>query len=159
MSILIRGSSRCPFCGDVIAADDEAMLFPVFVANELDSAWAFDDIAAHSKCVFEHPLGRHATKLLNEYEDAMQSRTRRCEVCGEVIVNPDDYLMIVRLGDVDDPLHGLSFTELHTSHLSRWPYASSVLTELEGRRQAGTWAGRAVDKLISIVRREMGGVG
>ncbi len=158
MSILVRGSSRCPFCGEVITADDEAMLFPVFVPNELDPLWVFNDVAAHSRCVLAHPLGRQATERLKKYEDAMRAKSRRCAFCGEVVVKPDDYLMIFQLDD-DDPLHDLSLTELHRSHLSLWPHASRLLNELERRRDAGTWMGRAVDKLISIVRHELRGGG
>src|ERR1044071_7143591 len=94
MSILVRGSSRCPLCGDVIGPDDQAILFPVFVANELDPLWLFNDIAVHEKCIDQHPLGRSALDRLSRYEKAMRLRTRRCAVCGEVITNPDDYLMI-----------------------------------------------------------------
>jgi len=66
MAIIIRGKTKCGFCGAVIEDGQKVRSFPHFINNELAPLSVFDDGAFHWECFHNHPLAERAEKRYEE---------------------------------------------------------------------------------------------
>jgi hypothetical protein len=147
MSILIRGLTRCPLCGATVTADEEAVLLPAFVWNELDPLTVFNDAAMHKACFEADPRREMVERIVAELESRTGPGKRRCVVCQREITNPDDYILLPRLVDSDThALHPYNYTHLHKSHVSSWHDYDKVVFLL--RDLADGWKGSSLIWLI-----------
>lgn len=121
MSILIKDLSRCPLCEKPLKENDLSLSFPAFVWEDSDPHIVFNDATIHMTCL-ENRLDR--SQILEIREEALAASlpaNRICAVCDEIVDDPDDYLMIPRLGSKDDdPIRQFRYTHLHRSHLNQW---------------------------------------
>jgi hypothetical protein len=153
MAILVRGSTRCPICGEIIAENDPATAFPPFVSNERDPLFFFSDAAFHERCLDDHPDGAAARKLAAEVREHSEPDQRICVVCGEPIRDPDDFLGFGYLiGDNELAASRFNYTQLHRSHIGRWADLPAALTALEQLRDSGNWQGDWLAKLVGELR-------
>jgi predicted nucleic acid-binding Zn ribbon protein len=160
MAILMRGTTTCQICGKVIEEGEDAMLFPHFVMNECDELYPFSDSACHSACLRNLPLGG----ALGAASEAYLSRTgpgrRRCVVCGNETLDPDDYLLIGYLGaPAEGPLQDFNFTHLHKSHIPSWAEADRFRSLATEALASGRWKGPQLPDLIQVIdaaRRSQG---
>jgi hypothetical protein len=153
MAILLRGKTRCPICGNVIEEGHEAVLFPHFILNEKNPLYALSDRACHSACVNADALGQAMLAAADGYYKSAGPGKRACAVCGNQIINPDDYLLIAYLADPStSPLGKFNYTHLHKSHIRDWKQADEFLTLAKAAVDAGQWRGDALPKII----REIG---
>lgn len=149
MAILVRGATRCPICGRIIADRDAAMLFPAFVANERDPVFFFSDGAFHEPCVDAHVDGAAARKLALDAVEHSRPERRACAVCGEPIRDPDDFLGFGYLtNDPDLAAARFNYLQLHRSHIGRWQDLDAAVVALEQLRDSGRWQGAWLATLI-----------
>src|SRR5262245_42022327 len=107
MALIVVGRTVCPLCRRVIAAGDEYISFPAFIANKLDPLILFNDAAFHQPCFAKHPHAAAAISLLADFEARSGSAGRRCTVCKQPITDPDAFFTLGHLvSDRADPLYG-----------------------------------------------------
>jgi len=156
MAILLRGKTTCPICGKVIEEGDEAISFPHFILNEKDPLFALSDTACHSACVNADPLGLAMLAAADEYYKHTGPGKRGCVVCGNQVLNPDDYLLIGYLGDPHtEALGKFNYTHLHKSHIRDWKEANEFLTLARAAVDAGQWQGDALPGIIREIEAGM----
>jgi hypothetical protein len=149
MAILLIGKTTCPICGKVIEEGDEAVLFPHIILNELDPLYALSDGACHSACVSADPLGRAMLAAAEEYYKKAGPGKRACVVCGNQVLDPDDYLLIGYLGDSStEPLGRFNYTHLHKSRIRDWKQADEFLGLARAAVSSGQWQGSALPRVI-----------
>src|ERR1051326_1038144 len=104
MALFIEGT-RCAVCGRPIAHDEEFLLLPPFVPDEVDPLRVFNDAVVHADCYRGHPLHGRAEERLREADASRREWPPRCGLCGRLIATPDEHFMIGHLTDCpDDPL-------------------------------------------------------
>jgi hypothetical protein len=152
MAILLRGKTRCPICRKVIEEGDEAVTFPHFILNGKDPLSALSDSACHSACVNAYPLGPAMLATAEDYYNNTGPGKRTCVVCGNQVLNPDDYLLIGYLGDPSTELLGrFNYTHLHKSHIRSWNRADEFLSLARAAVDAGRWQGSALTEIIQAI--------
>ena len=138
MAIFIAGVA-CGLCRGTLASD-ELETFAAFIGDRLDPLHVFSDGCFHRACVDAHPLGAEARAWQQRALD--EPRPRRCNACGEVIVDPDDYFGTGLLArGAEDPLHAFNFVHLHRSHAASWPRFAQLRAVLDAAIAAGRWGG------------------
>lgn len=157
MAIVLLGETSCAICAKVIERGDEAVLFPDVVLNEKDPLFALSDAACHAACVNGDARGRAMLAAADTHLRNTGPGKRACAACGGEILDPDDYLLIPRLGDSTDPLGKFNYTHLHASHIRDWKQADAFLTAAKAAIDAGRWRGRALPKLIGDIETGRGG--
>src|SRR5687767_9950584 len=129
MAILLRDKTKCLICGKVIMTGEPAIGFPHFILNEVDPLFALSDSSCHSACVSASPLGSAMLAASNELYKNTGPGKRACAVCGDQVLDPDDYVLIGYLGAPSaGPLARFSYTHLHKSHIPDWKAANEFLT-------------------------------
>jgi hypothetical protein len=158
MAILLRGKTRCPICGNLIEEGDEAVLFPHFVLNEKDPLYALSDAACHRACVNADALGQAMLAAADEYYKRTGPGRRACAVCGNQILNPDEYLLIGYLADAStDPLGKFNYTHLHKSHIRDWKQANEFLALAKAAILSDRWREDALPKIIQEIEAAAAG--
>lgn len=153
MAILVRGSTRCPICGEIIEEGDPAVTFPPFVANERDRLYFFSDAAFHEHCLDDHPDSAAGRKLAAEVLEHSDPDRRSCVVCGEVIRDPDNFLGFGYLtGDGELAASRFNYVQLHRSHIGSWQDLDAALEALEELRDSGRWQGDWLARLLDELR-------
>jgi hypothetical protein len=149
MALLVRGRTVCVLCGLVISADDDAVIFPPMTANTLDPVFRYSDAACHATCVDSACDGWQARERMAELLSANAPSNRRCEVCGELIRDPDDYLGIGYLTFDESLLASrFNFVHLHLSHVHAWSRLGEAIEALRQLSSSGTFVPTdAVDAL------------
>lgn len=149
MALVIRGETKCQFCGNVLDEAQELISFPHFVANEMDPLWLFCDGAFHAECFYAHPLAQVAQR---RYEDIVAHNgpgNRACVVCKNEINTPDRYFTLGHL--TEDPtaaLYRYNYVQAHSSCLPKWRELASVITLIRDLKESGTWKGDVLDHLL-----------
>jgi hypothetical protein len=81
---------------------------------------------------------------------------RACAVCGDQILDPNDYVLIGYLGAPSvGPLAKFSYTHLHKSHIPRWKPANEFLTFAKAVVSSDEWQGDALSKIIQEIEANM----
>jgi hypothetical protein len=84
-----------------------------------------------------------------EYYQKAGPGKRACVVCGNQVLNPDDYLLIGYLGDpTTEPLAKFNYTHLHKSHIRDWKQADEFLVLARAAASSGQWQGSALPGII-----------
>jgi hypothetical protein len=55
MALIVRGSTRCAVCGEVLQEGDEVVGLPHFAADEGDPYWRYTDSGFHASCWADLP--------------------------------------------------------------------------------------------------------
>jgi predicted nucleic acid-binding Zn ribbon protein len=152
MALLLRGKTDCAVCGKVINEDDEATLFPHIIANEQDALFALSDSACHRECAQSDLRGQNMIAAFEESLLRSGPGHRECAVCGEQVLDPDDYFLIGRLtGDTSAPLFKFNYTHLHKSHVAEWDQAAAFLAAAKTHIDTGLWSGEALQGIMESV--------
>jgi len=152
MGILIQGATRCPLCSAVIGEDDDAVLLPAFVWNELDPHEVFSDAALHRTSFDADPRRPSVVRIVAELESRTGPGKRRCVVCEQEITDADDYLLLPRLVDDDThALHRYNYTHRHRSHVAQWSDFERVVALL-GELAETEWKGQSLRSLINELK-------
>jgi hypothetical protein len=81
---------------------------------------------------------------------------RACAVCGDQVLDPDDYFLIGYLGAPSaSPLAKFNYTHLHKSHISSWKPADEFLTLARAAISSGQWQGVVLSKTIREIEAGM----
>jgi hypothetical protein len=140
MALLIRGRTVCGLCGLVISADDDVVIFPPMTSNTVDPIFRYSDAACHASCVDSACDGPQALERMAELLIAGAPGSRRCEACGEVVRDPDDYLGIGFLtSDVSLLASRFNFVHLHRSHIHRWSRLGEAIDALRQLASSGAF--------------------
>jgi hypothetical protein len=92
----------------------------------------FSDAAFHQACVDAHPDGDAARKRAAEVREHSSPYGRTCAVCGEQILDPDDYLGFGYLsGDTGLAASGFNYVHLHRSHISGGGISAQLFKRLK----------------------------
>lgn len=149
MAIIIRGKTKCHFCGAIIEEGQSVSSFPHFIRNELDPLSVFDDGAFHLDCFHNHPLAGEAEQRYEEILERNGPGKRVCVVCNQQITNPDDYFTLGHLtAERASPLYGYNYTQAHNSCLSDWGELRKVVELIKELQLSGKWRG---DGLTSVL--------
>ena len=142
MAILLRGLTPCAVCGKVIKDGEEALLFPHIISNESDPLWRFSDSSCHVGCAKQSPEIRRLMAITEEHFRRTGPGNRKCQVCGEEILDPEDCLMFGYLGDPSvDALARFNFIHVHKSHVASWEPATEFVEMAQAVIDDGRWAG------------------
>ena len=149
MAIIIRGKTKCQFCGAVIEDGEEVRSFPHFVSNELDPLSVFNDGAFHEMCFHNNALAEKAEKRYKEILQRNGPGHRDCVVCTKQITNPDDYFSLGHLTDNPaDPLHDYNYTQAHLSCLRHWADLRKVYALVKDLHLSESWGGQALKSIL-----------
>ena len=133
MALVILGKTICHLCGRVIEEGDEIESFPPMAVDAADPLADFSDAGVHRECLENDPRGRAASALLEEVL-AARDFSRTCEVCAELITDPDDYFSFgILTSRRTDPLYRFNLRTFHRSHLGRWQDAGTALELIRAR--------------------------
>jgi hypothetical protein len=121
MAIIITGKSRCPICNEIINESDDIVMFPPFIQNVNDPFYIFNDAGVHSSCLLKHQLGNQALEYREVILEKTKPENRICDIGGNVITKPDDYIFIDLLtSDVSEELSKFNFMTIDKNNLSQW---------------------------------------
>jgi hypothetical protein len=149
VAIIIRGKTKCGFCGAVIEDGQQATTFGHFVGNESDPLAIFNDGAFHLGCFRNHPLADKAQKRSEELLQRLAPGNRVCVVCNEQIMDPDDYFTLYYLTDnPSDPLYDYNYTQAHSSCLPKWAALRRVSKLVKDLHLSGSWRGNALESVL-----------
>jgi hypothetical protein len=155
MALLLRGKSECSLCGQIIKDEDIASvrLFPAYVLNELDPCFLFSDASFHETCVSKHPYGSYAIRRAEEWYSKVGPGKRKCVVCAEEVIDPDNYLLIEHLSDREgDPLRAFNYTHLHKSCIPKWGERLRFIELVNAAVVSGLLKSPYFDRLINEIR-------
>jgi hypothetical protein len=153
MALVIRGKTICRICGKVIGKDDEVAAFPAFVGNQKDPFYRFNDGAFHQSCFEALPESEAFNRRYREMLEHSGPGHRACSVCGEQIMNPDDYFGFGFLTDAaNDPLSEFNYVHLHRSHIKDWPVLDRAVRLIEELNQSGCWEGSGLKWVLGVLR-------
>lgn len=148
MALIYQSKTLCYLCEKIIASSDEVIAFPAFILNELEPLFLFSDTAFHKKCVLNHPLGNQVPERLEEWYAKTGPCTRKCRVCHQEIMEPDNYLLIEHLtSDSDHPLYDYNYTHLHKSCLGIFQDREKVRMLIKQLNHSGKWSGSYLQTL------------
>lgn len=137
--------TTCPLCGEVIKEGQEYTGFPPLTGNELDELHIFSDAGVHLSCLRQHPSCEKAEK----YRELATENNHRCNICGEIIERPDEYVGFgILTSDPGELLHDFNFFRLHRKHLPDWPDRQRFLALAATFLQQGKWSGYPVLQML-----------
>lgn len=157
MALLVRGRTHCPLCGRIIAAGDPVVSFPPLISNQLDPLFMFNDASFHRWCFDQHPLKAKIENVYQGYLSLCGPGKYKCIVCGEKIMNPDDYVCLGYFtNDPTHPLHRFNYMQFHRFCIAKWSDVADFRKILGRVIRSGEWKGLAVDRLLAILDAETG---
>ena len=149
MALLFIGKTICPICGLVIDDEQDAYGFPAFGENPQDLLYRFSDGAFHETCLLGDVDGRKAVEVIRDRASKIGPGKRKCQVCGEEIMDPDDYAMIDYICAPE--VHSIAsfhYTHLHRSHSVSWNRKEQFLKQLENAWKAGILSQKVAEALV-----------
>lgn len=141
MAIVILGKTICGICKQVISEKDKYTSFSVFVNNEKDPLYFFNDAAFHTKCIKKHKLGNSALKRQDELWKLSDPQIRQCFVCKKNIDVPDEYFSFGFLPS-EEFYEMLPYRKCHRSCLKNWQGLEDAYNKLVDLQGSGKWTGR-----------------
>lgn len=144
MALFLAGKSKCAICGKPVAASEERVLFPPFVANKRDPLFYLNDGVAHRACLDGDPLGAEALRGREEALAQSVPSARVCVVCSTVVTDPDDYFGTGFLGANSSALGRFNYVHLHRSHFSGWSLAPEFRSAVAEHLLLPGWEGPTV---------------
>jgi hypothetical protein len=150
MALIIRGQSKCSFCGKTLEEGQEIVGVPNFVVNELNELSPFSGTALHSSCYTNHPLSDRVERQLIERGEKIGPHNRLCDVCEKEIKGPDEFFMIDFLSDENaDPMKRFNYIQIHwPSCVKSWNERDQVISRLREKLTSGSWKGNQAEALI-----------
>ena len=156
MAIVIRGKTKCQFCGKVIAEGQEVVSFPNFVTNQMDPLRVFSDGAFHAECFYSHPLAQKAQGRYDEVLTRNGPGNRVCVVCEKEIKDPDEYFTLGHLTeDEGAQVYPYNYVQAHSSCLPNWREVAYVTKLVQDLKDSGTWQGNALGILLAELKEAM----
>jgi hypothetical protein len=142
----------CVLSGRPINSASEAVMFPPFVANEADPLHVFSDAVIHAEAFRAHPLAAAAQARYDEARVRLAPANRQCLICGQVVVDPEDYLGLGHLTESPaHPLYRFNYGHFHMSHLPGWEHLNFLISELAKLDRSRGWRGDALKHSIAVL--------
>ncbi|MCP3883713.1 MAG: hypothetical protein GY701_35705 [Sulfitobacter sp.] len=153
MALLVRGRTRCVVCDRVVEDSDAAIALPAFVRDRTSELFRFSDGILHTACLETDSLAQRAARLAQETIDRLGPGSRSCEVCGEEVRDPDDYLTLGFLSDeAGSPASSLNWLQFHRSHLHLWEHLQAAIETLESLSVDKGWCEEDTVALVRELR-------
>lgn len=128
MGLLLLGKTKCALCGNIISNGKESVTLPAFSNNPLDSLHKYSDSSFHHECLASTGQLRELDSRVGEWANKTAPSARKCEVCGEMIANREDHLLIDYLSaNSEDPMYAFNYTHLHKSCIFLWGHRITLL--------------------------------
>jgi hypothetical protein len=141
MAIFIPGIT-CRLCETPMDQNDDIIMFSPFVSNKLDPLYFFSDGVFHRKCFEMHPLSEKARKYAKRAQDQGLPKNRVCVVCGQTIMDPDDYFFTGYMtSDSANPAFYFNYLQFHARHFDQWDKASEFRRAMEELTHSAQWDG------------------
>jgi hypothetical protein len=137
-------------------------VFPLFVANENDPLFLFNEAVVHLSCFSSHPLADEAEARLSllrtMYEPANRvsfiSGKPFLDSSGKLLIDPDDYFGFGFItSDVSDPLYEFNLKQCRKPELAKWPQKTWLVTELRRLNNSGQWKGCGLTRMIKEIEK------
>jgi hypothetical protein len=138
MAIIIEGVTKRKLCGNLLLKNRDTTALPPLTISELDPLWFFNDAACHTECFQRHPLASRVLAREQTIQEHAVPSLQICDVCGERIDDPDEYIGIGPLTDGEEgALYADCFKRFHRPCLPRWSGLRTAYEKVVGARQIG----------------------
>jgi hypothetical protein len=126
------------------------------VANNNDPLILFNDAALHYKCLIEHPSGQKAISLTEQLILRTRPKNRICEIGGNMIERPDDYIFIPLLtSDEQDPLYRFNFMNIDRNNLGKWQARNEFIELCTIAKNESMWKNNVAHNYLDILISEL----
>jgi hypothetical protein len=135
---------------------DEVEAFTVFVWNQADPLFRFNDAAFHKRCIGLDPLGEQARRREADVRKHLGPESHICVLCGKKIEKWNQNIAFPYLAENGSGLHLLNYLQFHRTCLPKWsglPAAARMLREaLADDRLRGTTLEQLREELENALR-------
>ena len=76
MALIVRGTSECPLCGQIIQQGDEVFGTTHFIADKDDPLWRYSNAGFHRHCFHKW---EHRQVFVDRYEKFWQEQQRKAD--------------------------------------------------------------------------------
>lgn len=160
MAIVITGKSKCPVCNEIINKNDDIVLFPPFVQNTNDPFYFLNDSAVHVKCLLNHELGKQALEYKNIIEKMTSPKYRICDIGGNLIKNPNDYIFFDLLTSAfEEKLSLFNFMTIDKKNIHKWNERQLFLNVAKDFISDGKWQSLSSFNYLSYLIDQIGSNG
>ncbi len=126
MTLVIGGVTRCSLCERFLGDSGCVEGFTVFVWNELDPLFGFNDAAFHRSCLERDPLGKLAIERQADVRRRLGPGSHQCVVCQKAITSWSDNVAFPYLAADENELSEFNYLQFHRGCLPRWPLVASA---------------------------------
>lgn len=142
MALFISGI-KCIICGKQIIKKDDGISFPAFVVNEADPIYIFNDSVVHKECFKDHPMEFSTIKLLKKLQNNLNPQKRKCAICQNKLIDPDDYIALGCMSSDDtNPLSKYNFKQYHKSCLDNSEELKNIKSLISVQENRNVWKGK-----------------
>ncbi len=154
----MTGASVCPLCNKVIEEQESIVMFPPFVQNVKDPFYVFNDVGVHFSCIERHPLGKQALIYRDDFIFKTRPQNRLCEIGGNKIDSPDDYLFIDLLtSNPKEKLGKFNFMTIDKKNISKWVDRDEFLNLAMKFINEGKWGSYGEFDYLNYLTKEISG--
>lgn len=148
MALIAFGVTRCSYCERIIQEGDEVEGFTVFVWDETDPLFRFNDAAFHRRCLQLDPLGTAAQVREAEVRRYLGPGSHVCMFCGEPISDRGDNIAFLHMADEGNELAWLNYVQFHRGCLPKWPNLAKAAKVMREAMANGRLQGDAFRRLL-----------
>jgi hypothetical protein len=146
----------CSLCTKPMNTDHTVVSFWIFITNQADPLFIFNDASFHDACFNQHPLAARARARYAEWHAHNPPGPKVCVVCETPIRTPDEFFTWGYLTDIPThPLRRWNYAKFHSACLPQWPYLRNVSTYLHEEHHTGRWTGSGVVSLLADIREAL----
>lgn len=146
MALITRGVTRCAHCERIIRDADDITAFTVFVWNEVDPLYRFNDAVFHKECLAADPFGATAQSRERQVRSQLGPGSHVCAVCSKQIQERSDNVAFLHMGDGE--LASLNFLQFHRVCLRKWSDLGKAAKLVRDAMATGGLKGGAYDHLM-----------
>jgi hypothetical protein len=153
VAIFVEGM-KCAVCNKPVFADNTFIMFSNIIPNKLDPLWIFNDAIVHSECFTKHKLYQSMQERIEEHDRMNTVKNRVCNICNNVITDPDNYISIGHLTeDKTHPLYKFNYSRYHVTCLKEWANIEYFRNSLIELQNSGQWSGESLSLIIQKINR------